>query len=514
MTITIPTMSPFPGRGAAPEDYIAQADTTMQQLPGVIAKMNELGAAFNLGAGVLAGGYLPPVPYAAGINMILALQTVQRGTVTYAPLIERLPFVTGIEFDATAWRVVQGVTSAQLAEADGSEQIGHGAGTIKDKFAAYDARSTALGQFDVILDGDSFLAPGGGNNWVDMFGSMSSFAGRGAIHNVAVPGRPMAGTWAAYATKVRPLIRAAVAVGRKIYVIMDVGPNDYGLRPANEIFVPFDLYVSAVKADGGILVPMLPTRRIDWSAHEGTRLSLRQHILNLGLPMTIPTDLVFTDPSFDVEAPQSADGIHMNPATSYLHALLVNSIFAAGASFAHLNHAQIKRQLSSAQIPYTNTLGQLTTDGALKMELATDGQKTLALALLNSFPQAGKTALRLGTVGEFKAWELGVIGDISDYHEQLARSLVMFDLWSNQPLLALSVYKQMSTMYGRWVIRRGGVTSDAEEVMSGCAYPAANNTPGKIGQIARNEAGTKIAMYSGDGVNSHRWAVCVASPNV
>lgn len=90
MTIVIPTMSPFPGCGAAPEDYIAKADTTMQQLPGVIAGMNELGAAFNLGAGVLAGGYLPPVPYAAGINMTLALQTVQRGEVTYAPLLDRL----------------------------------------------------------------------------------------------------------------------------------------------------------------------------------------------------------------------------------------------------------------------------------------------------------------------------------------------------------------------------------------------------------------------------------------
>lgn len=77
MTITIPTMSPFPGRGAAPEDYIAQADTTMQQLPGVIASMNELGSAFNLGAGVLAGGYLVPAPYAAGIHMTLAAHAIK-----------------------------------------------------------------------------------------------------------------------------------------------------------------------------------------------------------------------------------------------------------------------------------------------------------------------------------------------------------------------------------------------------------------------------------------------------
>ena len=510
----INNLPPAPSRGDDPDVFVARADAWMAALPAFGAQANQLAVQFDAVAGIGRLGYLPPVPYSQGLTINIAIQTVEYAGNIYAPLLERLPFVTGADFDTTAWRVEQGVTASRLAASDGSAAIGHGDGTLESKLATYDERSASLGQFDVILDGDSFLAPGGGNNWVDMFGSMSSFVGRGAIHNVAVPGRPIAGTWAAYATKVRPLIQAAVAAGRKIYVIMDVGPNDYGLRTASEIFVPFDQYVSAVKADGGILVPMLPTRRLDWSAHEGTRLSLREHILDLGLPMTIPTDLVFTDPSFDVEAPQSADGIHMNPATSYLHALLVNSIFAAGASFAHLNQVQLMRPLRGAQIPYTNTLGQLTTDGALKLDLATDGQKTLALTLLNAFPQAGKTALRLGTVGEFKAWEFATIGDASDYHVQLARSLVMFDLWSNQPLLALSVYKQMSTMYGRWVIRRGGINSDAEEIMSGCAYPATSDTPGKIGQIARNENGTKIAMYAGDGVSTHRWAVCAATSNV
>lgn len=156
MTITIPPLSPFPGRGAAPEDYIAQADTTMQQLPGVVEGIRQAVDAFNLGAGVLAGGYLPPVSYAAGISVTLALQTVQRGGVTYAPLIERLPFVTGADFDATAWRVVQGVTASALADTSGAGLIGwiqSGAGAvfrwIRDKLR----ETVSVKDFGAVSDG-------------------------------------------------------------------------------------------------------------------------------------------------------------------------------------------------------------------------------------------------------------------------------------------------------------------------------------------------------------------------
>ena len=124
MTIPVPPLSPFPGRGAAPEDYIAQADTTMQQLPGVFAWMADLKDSFNLGAGVLSAGYLPPVPYAAGIKMTLALQTVQLGYVTYAPILEALPFTTSGEFEEAKFRVIQGVTGAALAAAIGASLVG------------------------------------------------------------------------------------------------------------------------------------------------------------------------------------------------------------------------------------------------------------------------------------------------------------------------------------------------------------------------------------------------------
>lgn len=121
----IPPLSPFPGRGAAPDDYIAQADTTMQQLPGVIAGMNALATNLNLGAGVLAMGYLPPVPYAAGVPMSLATQTVQYGGVTYAPILGYLPFTTTGVFEAAKFRVIQGLTAGELAEPDGVRRVGN-----------------------------------------------------------------------------------------------------------------------------------------------------------------------------------------------------------------------------------------------------------------------------------------------------------------------------------------------------------------------------------------------------
>ena len=114
--LTIPPLSPFPGRGAAPEDYIAQADTTMQQLPGVVAGIQAVSDAFNLGTGVLSVGYLPPVAYAAGIAMTLALQQVEYGGVTYAPLLAALPFTTSGVFEVAKFRVVQGVTTAAMSE--------------------------------------------------------------------------------------------------------------------------------------------------------------------------------------------------------------------------------------------------------------------------------------------------------------------------------------------------------------------------------------------------------------
>ena len=131
MTITIPPMSPFPGRGAAPEDYIAQADTTMQELPRTIAAMNAMSAAFNVVAGVGNLGYLPPVAYAAGIAMTVGVQQVQYGGVTYAPILDALPFTTSGAFEASKFRVVQGVTRDELVKPAAAETLGARDGSVQ-----------------------------------------------------------------------------------------------------------------------------------------------------------------------------------------------------------------------------------------------------------------------------------------------------------------------------------------------------------------------------------------------
>lgn len=133
--LTIPPLSPFPGRGAAPEDYISQADTVMQQLPRTVAGIQAVSDALNLGAGVLSLGYLPAVAYGAGIAMILATQTVQYGGVTYAPLLEALPFTTSGAFEVAKFRVVQGVTAAELAEPSGAATVGYGDRTIEARLS-------------------------------------------------------------------------------------------------------------------------------------------------------------------------------------------------------------------------------------------------------------------------------------------------------------------------------------------------------------------------------------------
>ena len=129
--LTIPPLSPFPGRGAAPEDYIAQADTTMQELPSRFAAINAISEALNITAGIGSIGYLPPVAYAAGIVMTVGVQQVQYAGVTYAPILDALPFTTSGTFEADKFRVVQGVTRDELAKPAAAETLGARDGSVQ-----------------------------------------------------------------------------------------------------------------------------------------------------------------------------------------------------------------------------------------------------------------------------------------------------------------------------------------------------------------------------------------------
>lgn len=72
---------------------------------------------------VFAGlGYLPPVPYAAGLNVSTSRFTVSQGGQVYAPVA--WPFTTVASFDPAQWRLVQGVTGADLSAATGAGIVG------------------------------------------------------------------------------------------------------------------------------------------------------------------------------------------------------------------------------------------------------------------------------------------------------------------------------------------------------------------------------------------------------
>jgi hypothetical protein len=72
-------------------------------------------------------GYLVPVPYAAGLSVGSARFTVAYGGDTYAANADAVPFVTGATFDATKWRLVQGVTAGVLGSPSGSGLVGYSA---------------------------------------------------------------------------------------------------------------------------------------------------------------------------------------------------------------------------------------------------------------------------------------------------------------------------------------------------------------------------------------------------
>lgn len=87
------------------------------ELDGVIEDFTEEGNA------VLAGlGYLPPVPYASGLNVDSTRFTVIRDGQVYAPAAP-VPFTTGT-WSAGQWRLVQGVAGTDLAASYGAAMVG------------------------------------------------------------------------------------------------------------------------------------------------------------------------------------------------------------------------------------------------------------------------------------------------------------------------------------------------------------------------------------------------------
>lgn len=82
-------------------------------------------------APVIAGlGYEPPVAFAAGLAITSTRQTVSYEGAVYAPVQDALPFTTTGSFAPSQWRVIQGITGADLGAATGARMVGFGDATV------------------------------------------------------------------------------------------------------------------------------------------------------------------------------------------------------------------------------------------------------------------------------------------------------------------------------------------------------------------------------------------------
>jgi len=74
---------------------------------------------------VLAGiGYTPPVSYSGGLSLTSRTQTVEYLGQVYAPKASNLPFTTSGEFETAKFRLLAGVTGADLGTSGGAALVG------------------------------------------------------------------------------------------------------------------------------------------------------------------------------------------------------------------------------------------------------------------------------------------------------------------------------------------------------------------------------------------------------
>jgi len=132
----ITDLPPNPSRGDSSDEFVAKADAHVAAQGQWTREVNQLGMVFNLTAETATLGYLLPVNYDAGLLMTIATQCVQHDGVTYAPKLDALPFTTNGVFEAEKFRVIQGITSAELGVHDGASRIGTiGAGGVPETVA-------------------------------------------------------------------------------------------------------------------------------------------------------------------------------------------------------------------------------------------------------------------------------------------------------------------------------------------------------------------------------------------
>ena len=81
-------------------------------------------------------GYQPPVAYGAGISITARTQTVSYAGQVFGPNLADIPFTTSGTFESTKFRLISGVTAADLAAASGAALVGNGGESVKESLDA------------------------------------------------------------------------------------------------------------------------------------------------------------------------------------------------------------------------------------------------------------------------------------------------------------------------------------------------------------------------------------------
>ncbi|WP_343632639.1 hypothetical protein [Roseateles sp.] len=100
--------------------YVDRFGSTRKTLAGIKADTLQQTQAFFASL-----GYLPPVAYASGLSMTQPNQTVSYSGSVYAPKLDQLPFTTSGTFEAAKFRLIQGLTAADLGAPSGGTLVGN-----------------------------------------------------------------------------------------------------------------------------------------------------------------------------------------------------------------------------------------------------------------------------------------------------------------------------------------------------------------------------------------------------
>jgi hypothetical protein len=132
-------------------------------------------------AAKLLRGYEPPVAYTSGINLTRATQTVMTGGLAYAPDAAQLPFTTSGTFETAKFRLIQGVTAADLMT---NTQGSASAAIVQPTEYTNEQPTTVFAILRGRANVKRFWVAGDGADWKNAFQKASASGAR----NITVPG--------------------------------------------------------------------------------------------------------------------------------------------------------------------------------------------------------------------------------------------------------------------------------------------------------------------------------------